>query len=261
MAQNAEHLNKLLEQIAKEQNFVNYDIKIEPISSGGANYTSALYNINISEGDKVLYMFAKLAILGASLRTDAPKVYEIESFAYTKILKAFERLENEHQVPEEHRLVFSKFYGYNPSVYEETIVLENLVKVGYQSYDRFKSIDWPYTKSALRDLAKMHALSLAYSEYHSVEFMEIIEELQNKWKSENRQIKDYYKSLMTKAVDKTRAKNRDKLRRFFDGVDGDVFGTLYNKWGRRPVIGHGDFRPSNLLHRTRDVSTLINGRT
>ncbi|CAB3219723.1 unnamed protein product [Arctia plantaginis] len=35
MAKAEEILNKLLLQIAKEQNFVNYDLKIKPASSGG----------------------------------------------------------------------------------------------------------------------------------------------------------------------------------------------------------------------------------
>ncbi|CAB3219727.1 unnamed protein product [Arctia plantaginis] len=43
-------LNKILPQIAADLNYVNYKIQIDPISSGGANYTSLLYNITIEEG-------------------------------------------------------------------------------------------------------------------------------------------------------------------------------------------------------------------
>lgn len=254
MAQNEIILNKLLHQIAKEQNYINYDIKIEPVSSGGANYTTALYNITMTEGGNNIYLFGKVAIIKEKMRAGAPRVYEIENYAYTKIVTTYERLQDEHQIAQEHRLAFSKFYAYNPTEYEETLVLENLVKQGYQNYDRLKSVDWQYTKSALRDLAKMHALAFAFSEYYPEEFTKAVDDLKSYWIMEDEQIKSYYDGSMTKAVEVTKEKNKDKLLRFFDEIKEGLFENLYCKWGRRPVLGHGDYRLSNLLHRIRDVS-------
>lgn len=253
MAKDKKLLNKLIAQIAKGLNFLNYHIRIESVSSNGANYTSNLYSVTITEGDRMVYLFAKVAAIGDKMRLNAPKIYEIENFVYTKVLKAYERLQDEHHVFNEHRITFCKFYGYEPTVREEIIVLEDLVPVGFKPYDRMKSIEWDYAKSAVTEMAKMHSLAFAYNEYYSEDFFSVMDELKVLWKTEPE--RSYYEGVRRKTIETTLEEHKDKIQRFLDTHKGEMYRNMYNKWGRRPVLGHGDFRPSNLLHRVREVSS------
>lgn len=253
MAKAEQILNTLLQQIAKEQNFVNYDLKVEPISSGGANYTSSLHNITITEGNKCVHMFAKVAAVGEVMRTQAPKFFKTESFAYTQLIKIYNKLQEEHQVPKEHRLVFPKFYGCNTKFYEETIVLENLITEGYQAYDRFQCIDWEYAKSAFNELAKLHALAFAYGEYHPEEFSKVLEDLKFIFDTENEMMSGYFVKIIEKALSVINDGNRGMLQRYFESETSRMY-LEYMKWNKRPVLGHGDYRPSNLMHRIKKVS-------
>lgn len=253
MSQSGLILNKLISQIAKDQHFVNYDVKIEPISSGGANFTSTLHNITIAEGDKCLHMFAKVAAIGEAMRTQTPKFYQTESFFYTKILKLYEQLQDDHQVPQKHRLALPKFYGCNTEVYQETIVLENLIIKGYQAYNRFKSVDWEYAKSAMTEVAKLHASAFAYGEYYPEEYTKLVDDLKQEFDLNSDMMSDFLKHYKEKAVYSVREENRRKLQDFFDSFKNETF-REYFTWTRRPVLGHGDFRPSNLMHRIRKVS-------
>lgn len=256
MAKSEAILNKLMLDIAKEQNFVNYALIIEPISSGGANYTSTLYNVTLTEGDRCVHMFAKVAAVGEAMRSQAPKFYQTENFFYTQLLKLYDRLQDEQQVPEEHRLIFPKFYGSNTEVYEETIVLENLVEEGYQSYDRFKSIEWDYAKSAVTNLAKLHALSYAYGEYYPTEFNKIAGELKFEFDMSSEMMAGYFKNILAQTFSNTVEENREKLQKFFETFEMESYFEMYLASGRR-VLGHGDYRPSNLMHKIREVSFSI----
>ncbi|XP_075981205.1 uncharacterized protein LOC142979873 isoform X3 [Anticarsia gemmatalis] len=253
MAQGAHFPKSLLHKIAREQNFKNYDIEINPISSDGANYSSTLYNITISEGDRAIHMFAKLAAIGDKTSSQSPKYYETECFVYTKLSKIYEKLETDHNVPKEHRLVFSKLYGCHSEKYEETIALEDLIKSGYQAYNRFECMDWEYGKAATRELAKMHALSFAYGKYYEEEFQEVLATL--KFQLDKDQLKGYLEDLTSKAVQSIREDSRDKLQRFFSEMQVEKFLNYYT-WKFKPVLGHGDYRPSNLMHKIREDGSV-----
>ncbi|KAH9639061.1 hypothetical protein HF086_003592 [Spodoptera exigua] len=177
-------LREYLNKIAREHKYVDPEITIEEISSGGANYTSKLFTAVVREASKEdLHLFAKLAVIGESMRKDFPEIYETENYAYTKVAKLYESLERESDVPEENRLVFCKFYGFDPSPNREILVLENLLPQGYGPHDRFHSVDWPYAAAAIRELAKMHALSFAFAKRYPGEFEKIFLTLKGIWQT------------------------------------------------------------------------------
>ncbi|CAB3244350.1 unnamed protein product [Arctia plantaginis] len=244
-------LNKILPQIAADLNYVNYKIQIDPISSGGANYTSLLYNITIEEGPNAHHLFVKVAAIGDKMRNENPKLYTTEMFVYTKLMKIYEALENEYNIPQEHRLILSKFYGCNPTEYEETIVLENLVKKDYQSFNRFNSITWEYAASAIRELVKLHALSFAYSEYYPEEFDKVCRDLKNEFNMENGLMVTADIAMTAKALELVHEEKREMLKKFFDKFGLKEMLKAFQSF-RKPVLVHGDYRPSNLMHRNHD---------
>lgn len=255
MAHTEQTLRELLNKIAIEHNYSNYEMSINEIVSGGANYTSKLYTVVIREPNKDnLYLFAKVATIGEKFRSEVPlTIFDTERFAYTKLWKIYEALEEENGVPEEDRLLFTKFYGYDPNLYQETVVLENLLAKGFGPYDRFKPLTWEYAYSAILELAKLHALSLAYSEKSPKEFEKDLADLKMEWK-------DGVMDTMTEgsrvtALKTVKPEYKEALERFMEKYMKDLF-TRFAKPVLRPVIVHGDFRGSNLLHRVREVSSL-----
>ncbi|KAH9639057.1 hypothetical protein HF086_003588 [Spodoptera exigua] len=147
----------LLHTIAKEQKFVDYSLDIKEISSGGANYTSKLFSVTVTEGTNTLRLFCKVAAIGDKMRSQLDKIYTTEHFFYTKLAKMYRNIEDQCEIPDELKLNLSKYYGSIIQLNEESMVLEDLVAAGYDTYDRFKSIDWPYAQAAVRELAKFHA--------------------------------------------------------------------------------------------------------
>ncbi|XP_022820865.1 uncharacterized protein LOC111352516 [Spodoptera litura] len=243
-------LRKYLNKIAREHKYVNPEITIEEISSGGANYTSKLFTAVVSEaGKEDLHLFAKVAATSENLRKDMPDLYKTEKYAYTKLLKLYETLERENGVPEKDRLIFCEFYGFDPSPYREILVLENLLPQGYGPHDRFHSIDWPYASAAVRDLAKMHALSFAFAKKHPEEFEAAFSSLKGIWESLP------FDKLEPKniecAIEVLNSKNRDKFINYMKRREVSVL----NLWKRTAfkVILHGDYRGSNMLNRVREV--------
>ncbi|XP_050550746.1 uncharacterized protein LOC118265721 isoform X7 [Spodoptera frugiperda] len=253
MAHIEESLQNYLNKIAREQKYVNPEITIEEISSGGANYTSKLYTAVVREaGKEDLHLFAKVAIAGENMRKEFAGIYETENYAYTKLIKFYETVERECGVLEEDRLVFCKFYGFDPSLYREILVLENLLPQGYGPHDRFHSIDWPYAAAAVRELAKFHALSFAFAKRHPEEFEKTLSTLKGIWETlpfeilEPQRIECAVNVLNPKILDK-----------FMNYMKGGQF-PVVNLWkpSRFKAIIHGDYRGNNLLHRVRKDGTV-----
>ncbi|XP_053615057.1 uncharacterized protein LOC128677916 [Plodia interpunctella] len=252
-------LRELLEDVAAEHNYKDADIKIEAISSGGANYTSVLYNITVADSKTELKLFAKVANLSEKTRTVVPTfIFDTERYVYRDLAHIFKSIEQKCKIPEEERYVLPKFYGYNPNIYEETIILENLAAQGYVVYDRLKSIDWPYASKAVEIIAKFHALAMAYGEQNPEEYRKLLEKLNDDIEPAYKSMSDNFKSFVIKALSVTREENKERLRKFFEkecSLEGAIF-SRYTKPTRKAAIIHGDFRPSNIMHRVNEDGTI-----
>ncbi|OWR43364.1 ecdysteroid 22-kinase [Danaus plexippus plexippus] len=161
-----------LKRVAKEQKYENCSITTKAISSGGANYTSALYLATIqAPGKEDLKLFAKVAAVGEKIRAIEPhKIYETESLFYNYLLKKYKELEERNNIPAEYRFVTPKYYGGSDEYLKETFIFEDLTARGFTTHDRFKSIDWEYASKAIENLARFHALSIAFSVEDPEEF-------------------------------------------------------------------------------------------
>ncbi|KAJ8717582.1 hypothetical protein PYW07_005512 [Mythimna separata] len=248
-------LRQLLNKIAAEQNYEKPEISIHKLSSGGANYTSVLFTIIIKEDNKdELHLFAKVAILGEKVRKGAPVIiFDVERYAYTKLAKFYTALEEENRVPEEQRLHFTKCYGFNHRKYQETVVLENLLAQGYGPNDRFNSYDWAYASAAVTEMAKMHALSFAFSKRNPEEFQKTLKIITVNWKEGS--MDETVRSTMDIAVRNVRPEYKEALEKYLaqERFQKD-FRVNFCAPVRANVIIHADYRGSNLLHRLREVS-------
>lgn len=250
-------LKDILNKVGKEQKYENCDINFKQISSDGANYTSYLYLATISAPDKDdLKLFVKVAAIGDKMRSVAPfRIFEIESFFYRELLGIYKDLEERHMVPPEHRLVTAKFYAANDECYKEAVVLEDLTVAGYQSYDRFKCYNWEYAKSSVQNLAKLHALSIAWSISDPKAFEDSAEKLKSEQNVEP--IMEYFKNVVKNAIEVTKEENKERFIKFVEKISEGIDFSKWHKPIRRPVVAYGDYRPSNLMHKEHEVSFLL----
>nr|XP_049701036.1 uncharacterized protein LOC110377940 isoform X3 [Helicoverpa armigera] len=251
MAHSEEPLRNMLNKIAKDHNYDNPEIIINSISSGGANYTSALYTAIIKAKNKEdLNLFGKVAAVGEKFRNETSiDFYDTEKFAYTTLFKIYKALEEEHGVPEEHRFPFVKFYGFDTSAqYLETMVLENLITQGYEAFDRFKSYDWEYASAAVTELAKFHALSYAFQKKDPEEFQKTLDRAKLDWLAVG--VEGMLKKSGALALGAIRPEHKRSLEKFLSRNINEVFIDFF-KPSRTTVIIHGDYRGSNLVHRVR----------
>ncbi|XP_026755823.3 uncharacterized oxidoreductase dhs-27-like [Galleria mellonella] len=251
-------LRKLLGEIIENKNYKDPKLNLEQISTGGANYTSQLFIVTVSEpGNEDLQLFAKVGIVGEKMRSQMPVlIYDIERYAYKELLGKYESIQNDHQVPAAERLRIPKFYGYNPTVYEETIVLENLAAKGFTTYDRFKSINWEYASKSVTSMAKFHALSIVYSEEYPEEYKRVLDMMKFQVDAISIFIREGLKKYQNIAIAAASENNKSKLKNYLESkVSLDVIVNFY-KPGRLHILCHGDYRPSNLMHRENKDGTM-----
>lgn len=254
MSETEQKIRGLLHNIAKEQNFENYELKVSPISTGGANYSSVLYIATISSAHKDdLQLFIKVAAMSKQMREQVSMlVYETEKVVYTDLKQAYREIEKKYQVPEEHWLYLPKYYGAITTPMEEMLVLENMASKGFKTHDRFKSIDWEYASKAVTELAKLHSLSIAFQRDYPEEFKRIKDKHIVEWMTEDI-IKTFWGTGAKYALEVLTDENKRKFKKFSDNIDVATFMKYYIPL-RVKVITHGDYRPSNLMHRTLEVS-------
>ncbi|CAK1550262.1 unnamed protein product [Leptosia nina] len=249
-----QNLLDLLNVIAKKQ-YNNYKISIEPFSTDGANYSSKLYAVKISEENQELCLFTKVAAIGDELRSNSfSNIYETEIEFYTKIFQRYQEIEEKHNVPEDEKLVVPKLYGYRDEYLEEILVFDNLLARGYQMYDRFQTMDWDYASQSLTALARLHGLSMAYSVEYPEEFKEYTEKL--KIKEDIDGLRDYLNAAIDNVLQVTKEENKGRLQVFLGTVTSAEYFVSVLKPMKSSVLTHADYRPSNLLHRVQDGKTV-----
>ncbi|KAL0859166.1 hypothetical protein ABMA27_010990 [Loxostege sticticalis] len=242
-------LRELLQKIAAENNYENPEFETALVPTTGANFSSQLFHATIKSTEKDdINVFAKVAVIGETMRKQVGSpMLDIEPYFYTKLATKYKEIEDKHDVPEEHRLVVPKFYGHSIEYMKEVVVMQDLSKDGFETYDRFKSIDWDYASKAVEEMAKLHALSIA----HQKEFPDDFEEAKKVLKTmfdENNPMQELFKQRVGQVLEMTREENRPRIEKFFETFDPNQFMKFYVPI-KRPVIIHSDYRPSNLMHK------------
>ncbi|KAL0820758.1 hypothetical protein ABMA28_006578 [Loxostege sticticalis] len=253
-----EVLTKQLVKIAEEQGYGSPEFRVAAVPTTGSNFTSELFHATITApGREDLNVFAKVAVMGEDIRKYMPqKIFEVERYVYTELLETYKELEDRHEVPEEHRLVAPKFYGYSESYLEEVIVLEDLSIGGFETYDRFRPLEWEYAASAVEELAKLHGLSIAFQEECPNDY----EEAKKVLKTTPIDLGDgiSYDEIVLSTIDKTIQMIHEDTRPRVQKLFREKFtpSCLFDPVGKRMVVVHGDFKHVNLMHKTDENGKL-----
>lgn len=243
-----EYLNKILDEI----NYIPRETNIRAISSGGGNFTSAIFLVNVTSPNKnELKLFAKVAIVKEEMRKrmNADWLFDTERFVYGKLAKIYNKLEEKMNIPEEHRYTFPKCYGCNAEFGNEIVVMENLAEKGYNPYSRFLSMDWAHGSKAVENLAKFHALSFAFAKYEPEEFEQLTADMPYKIGRDaaeeiDESMKDIFEKMVKRSLDVIKDEQKESVGKF---IQKNFNLRTYNRVIGNPVIAHGDYRMSNIL--------------
>lgn len=248
-------LRNLLEKIADEQGYGNNNIEVTKLANEGANFTSFLFEATISAEDKDdLKLFAKVAAVGEALRAQAPvKVFEVEAYFYEHLLKKYEKLEEDHSVEEKYRLITPKCYGVHPTEYEETIILEDLKCKGFTTLDRFELLSWEYASQAIRELAKLHALSFAYAKEDPEGFTADLKRLKFEFPMSAEVMQHVFGGFIQNALAMASEENKPKFAKYVSEFSFEELTKKYFMPNKNVALKHGDYRASNLMHKVTEV--------
>ncbi|XP_063635573.1 uncharacterized protein LOC134806281 [Cydia splendana] len=255
MASTEQQLQRILHDIAKRENYISYKIDIKPITSAGANYTADLYIGTISEPlNPDIHIFAKVANLNEDARKNNEflfRVYKIEALFYSEMAFIFGRIYNKHQVSVENRLIISKYYGHVLIPNQEILVLENLEERGFKTFDRMKTFDWEYAAVAVTQMAKFHALGLSYREEYPEEFENAYSNLIVDFSKNQEEMDIFTQQALQNACEGLNDDYKQRLKNFFSSKE-IVTNMTTQMMEDKTMLIHGDFRPSNLMHRRRN---------
>ncbi|KAJ0178077.1 hypothetical protein K1T71_005900 [Dendrolimus kikuchii] len=157
-------LKESIEKIIQNEQFTSYHVEVKNISSKGANFMGYLHEININgkinKEDKEINIFAKSMVDGEEVMQiySVKNVYNREMYTYNELMKIFEELQNDFDVPDEKKFNIVKSFD---ETNNENIILENLAKKGYKNYYRMDEMRLDFTVFAVKELAKLHGLSFA----------------------------------------------------------------------------------------------------
>ncbi|XP_061724086.1 uncharacterized protein LOC133530234 [Cydia pomonella] len=244
---------ELFMKITEEQEYDDYMVTEK--DGDGSSIMSSLSFVTLrAKGKKGMKLFAKSAAWSANTRLNNPILcpYSVELCFYETLWKQYEKLEEICSVPKEHRFRKPKLYGSSYEYLNETLVIEDLVAKGYEETDRQKSADFEYMSTGVALMAQFHALSIAYSQYNPEAFKQTSEYLT----MDVSKLETWFASVSPKMLANafsSAVKHREKLKNYFQKPKR--FHQLFMSYYRRRndnVLIHGDFKPSNLMHRRRN---------
>ncbi|CAH1101897.1 unnamed protein product [Psylliodes chrysocephalus] len=152
----------LIDKIAKENGFNNYELKTNKGSEKGDNFLGILTTVTIKNGKDKLDLILKSAHQNEAFRKAAPlrSAYLREIYLYENVFNEFKKYQENHNVAD----IFdnyAKIYGSSIVEESECLILENLKTQGYQLWNKQQPMNSEHISAVLQGYAKFHGTSMA----------------------------------------------------------------------------------------------------
>ncbi|XP_048000102.1 uncharacterized kinase-like protein D1044.1 isoform X1 [Leguminivora glycinivorella] len=244
-----EKILKWSHKIASEHKFnAGYKINVQQVT--GTGYSSATFKITVSEANRELKMFAKIANIMEDLRNSSYiRLFTDELHFYTDITKIFKELENQYNVLEKDRFLMPKCYGGDLKPREETIILEDMSNSGFSSVDQHLPFDWDFASKSVEQLAKFHAFSFAYGVLNPAGLTQMLESKPYHVFDSPVMRRLGFDQTVPLALDVLDADLKQLMQQYLESQDRfSEFLCLYRSAKPR-VLAHGDYKINNLMTR------------
>ncbi|XP_063827830.1 uncharacterized protein LOC135077219 [Ostrinia nubilalis] len=238
-----------IKQIISNEGFITCTVNVKDVTTNGANYLGTLQTVTVSgktkDGDKELHLFLKNIIneIGRHSVVDVSAAYLREGFCYKELFKIFEAIEDKYEIPQEKRLNTVKCYS---EINSEVIILDDVSKIDYKTYDRFSVMTKKIAELALEQLAKLHAMSFIIRKEHPKYFENKIKSLHTLYNF-NCEFENHLRNTCNKAMETLEGDAKAKLRDFYPKMVEKYSNYIKIAPEEAVCIAHGDFQANNLL--------------
>uniref|UniRef100_A0A6P7G7P3 Uncharacterized protein LOC114338726 n=1 Tax=Diabrotica virgifera virgifera TaxID=50390 RepID=A0A6P7G7P3_DIAVI len=252
----------LVDRIARENGFTDYEIITSSGSNKGDNFLGILTAITIKNKEKSLDVILKTSETNKQVRDSTPfrDLYKREIFLYERVFKEFKKLQEEYSIEDPFDSV-PKFYLSFTEDDLEGLVMENLKTQQYQLWNKKVPINPGHTKAVLIEYAKFHAASLAMKYKHPELFKDLTENgPRNPYETtyqEDEEKKEHRKAFLTHSLtDSFKAVEDDPvLTEYLEKYGQKLLPEAFSKLQEpeyKVVITHGDCWCNNFMFQYQD---------
>lgn len=260
----------LRETLGKNLQITHVDWK--PLTDPGENFGSVILAIDVTiacdNKTEKLNLVAKLPPNSEYLLDlfHSSLTFKKELYFYRHTLKGYRAIQLEHGIKEDELCILApKYFGgrlgvENDEVFDKqaAIVLENLKMKGYDTKDRINGMDKVHTEYAIRQLAKLHAFTIALKikkpEYFGEYIQKILTQGVNKT-AENCVIGMIRKGLQDLSNLPDSKPHIERINRTIEYGIKNFHGTeIEEPWG---TMIHNDFWVNNMMFRHKEDGSIM----
>ncbi|XP_030037133.2 uncharacterized protein LOC115452683 [Manduca sexta] len=239
-------INDITNNIIKREDYKNHEVKIKLNSIEEQGFLGSTCEVDIKgvkeDREQETNLFIKIMNSSNFTFIKVPEAYANELFVYRNLAKVFEDLQEAYNVPEAERYKMVKSY---PESSSNVIVLENLHNKGYRTHHRSKIVSLDFAVSAVKELAKFHALSFAIKEKRPKYFERHLQNMNHPYVF-NEDWSNFIDNFLAITMKYVSNDVRRKLE-VFKMMFLEKYRMYLEDDTHKRCLCHGDYRPSNIL--------------
>lgn len=254
-----EYVQEIFAKIAQENGFSDYLLEVNPGCKPGDGFMSELFRITISDKEnntKKLELVCKIAPSNENNEMDSftATAFRNEAHFYAKLVPTFEKFQEEKNIPKDEQFrSFPKCYA--TLIDEErqryVIVLEDLRPYGFRMCDKSKLAPIENLRLTMRELGKLHGLSLAMKNQKPDEFA-VVKEAKDmlKMSFEKESIREMFKGIFDLTINSLKKEqHKSIMRNLKDNMLAYVeFCLNAERTDDLTVLCHGNFQWLSVLY-------------
>ncbi|CAG9861849.1 unnamed protein product [Phyllotreta striolata] len=244
---------RLIEQVAKENGFDEYEIDLQAAVQKGDNFMGKLLRLKIKNASKTLPMILKIASTNALQRKmqQARTAFLREIYLYDTVFEEFRAFEDQHRISQPFRS-HPKFFAECTDELSEMLVLEDMKEKHFRMCDKKLTMNSEHIVAVLEEYAKFHATSLAMRAKNRAKFDHLTAHLTDVFAENMNQtgpeMTHFVKLLFEQLIKSVEghAEAIEMLEKFEKhALDGGAFKEQFPEGNI--VVTHGDCWCNNLL--------------
>ncbi|CAG9853776.1 unnamed protein product [Phyllotreta striolata] len=253
--------SRIIEKIAEDQGFKEYEVYVNSGSEKGDNYLGVLTAVTVKSDGRKLELILKSTPRDDNARKSSPMraAFLREIHLYERIFRALRKFQDEFNIAEPFDC-YAKLYATSTEEFDEFLVMENLKSDGYQLWNKKIPMNPDHISRVIREYAKFHAANVAMKHNNPALFEIITEDVMYSiWDNEevmkNRTVfKDYLKTVLDLGY-KTVGEDASLIG-FLRDVEEEIPKIIFDEFKKsdeyRQSLIHGDAWCNNIMFKYKD---------
>lgn len=251
---NCTELHSSIHELAKMKGLEDFSYHVDFVCGKGENFIANVFRILIKDvqNEDNKYSFMVKTLINTARQELFHELHKREVYAYEKVISKYEALQESLDV--EQRLIFPKCEYRRIDKSKEVIILEDMKEKGYEidtTLANYERLNYPLVSTAIKELAKFHALSFIYEKQELDTFTTVISEFADiifseRFLNKNDKLRNYFHEsfgMSLNLVDNLEAK--DKL----EEIQPKLLELLksYTRPKKNNALCHGDCWINNIM--------------